>query len=112
MQIQRKVNIETIEGHITENQNTQKSDSQTRQRDVFESRIEVQKESSFFEKTKAQNDYYAGNVEGSVNTKDVDQVAEDQKQQYEDAKADFKNAIQMMQEYLERQKAALSKIRS
>lgn len=112
MQIQRKINFQTIPEMTVETQNQEKSASRNVQRDSFESKIEVQKESALLEKTKAETDYYKRNVDGSVNSKDVDQVAEDQNKKYSEAKENFKDAIQMMQEYLERQKAAYSKIRS
>jgi hypothetical protein len=112
MQIQRKVNFETIEQSYIETKNQEKSECKNTRRDVFESKINVQKESALFEKSKAEADYYVANVEAGVDTKDVDQTADDQKQNYSEAKKNFKDAIQMMQEYLERQEAALSKIKS
>ncbi len=39
-------------------------------------------------------------------------MAEDQKQEYSEAKENFKDVIQMMREYLERQRATLSKIKA
>jgi hypothetical protein len=112
MQIQKKVNFQTIEQSSIETKNQEKSESKNTRRDVFESKINVQKEASLLETAKNEADYYVANVEGGIQTKDVDQLADDQKQKYAEAKENFKDAIQMMQEYLERQKAVLSKIRS
>jgi hypothetical protein len=107
MQIQRKVNFETIQVNITENQNTQKSDSQNNLRDIFDSKIQARMESALFKKAKTEADYYTENVEGSGNSKDEEQIADDQSKNYAEAKELFKRAMQMLLDS-ERRKAAIT----
>lgn len=110
MEIQRKINFQIIPQMTVETQNQEKSASRNVQRDSFESKIEVQKESALFEKAKAETDYYKGNADGSVNSKDVDQIADDQSQIYAEAKELFKRAIQTLLDAERRKAAAMQRV--
>jgi hypothetical protein len=69
--------------------------------------IEVQQKAN-----QGTKDVFESAGKNSKDTESMDQMAEDQQQKYSDAKDNFKKTIEMMQDYMERQRAALSKIRS
>ncbi len=58
MQIQGKVSFQTIQQTSIQTKTQEKSESTATKKDVFESKIEAQKESTIFEKSKADADYY------------------------------------------------------